>query len=81
MQQGKKNVQVEAKGWGYHDEALDDIETALWYIHLFQSEGGTDFFMIVKARKYLDMAISRYNYGEKLLGNTLEEYIKEEKKT
>ena len=64
-------------GVSYAEEAEYDIGNAVHYLSQYR---GLGIVALVKAARYVKMAISRHNESEKLLGNTLEEYVKEEKK-
>lgn len=81
MSEPSKYDPTETVGKSYAAESKDDVDSALWYLTLFHAKGDQDIFMLIKARKHLDMAISRHNESEKLLGNTLEPYVEEEQKT
>jgi len=62
-------------GNSYRAEAEYDIDNAIHYLSQYKCLG---IVALVNAAKYVKMAISRHNESEKLLGNTLEQYIKDE---
>ena len=67
----------ETLGLSYAKEAEYDIGNAAHYLSQYRVLG---IVALVKAARYVKMAISRHNESEKLLGNTLEEYVKEDEK-
>jgi len=62
------------EGHSYAEEAEYDAGNAIHYLSQYRTLG---IVALVKAARYVKMAISRHNEGEKLLGNTLAEYIEE----
>lgn len=64
-------------GHSYAEEAEYDIGNAIHYLSQYR---GLGIVALMNAARFVKMAISRHNESEKLLGNTLEEYVKEERK-
>lgn len=63
------------------EEGEGDYEEGLAYLKRFQSEHfGRLTLHLEKAAIHFKMAVKRWNYAEHLKGNTLEEYVKEDKK-
>ena len=60
-------------GHSLNEEAEYDIGNAIHYLSQYRCLG---IVALVKAARFVKMAISRHNESEKLLGNTLEEYVK-----
>lgn len=54
----------------YREEAEDDVETAIRFCHFFLRGGnGLD---LEKAKKHIEMAMSRDTHSNELAGGTLE---------
>ena len=66
-------------GHSYKEEADLDLKMGLEALKKYQDSGGLSFHLR-KAGILFKMAADRYDYSDNLLGNTLEEYVKEEKK-
>lgn len=71
----KKHDPTITKGLSISEEAEYDAGNAIHYLSQYRNLGITS---LIKAARFVRMAISRHNESEKLLGNTLEEYIKED---
>lgn len=63
-------------GHSYGEEAEYDVGNVIHYLSLYRELG---IVALQKAAIYLNMAISRHNESERLLGNTLESYLEEDK--
>ena len=66
-------------GVSYKEEADLDLKMGLEALKKYQESGGLSFHLRA-AGTLFKMAADRIDYSEHLLGNTLEEYVKEEKK-
>ena len=65
----------------FEEEGEGDYEEGLAYLARFQSEHfGRLTLHLRKTARFFIMAADRLDYAEHLKGNTLEEYVKEEKK-
>jgi len=73
----KKHDPSQTIGKSYAEEAEYDVGNAIHYLSQYRTFG---IVALAKAARYIRMAISRHNESEKLLGNTLEEYIEEREK-
>ena len=73
----KKHDPTQKVGHSYADEAEYDVGNAIHYLSQYRNLG---IVALVKAARFVRMAISRHNESEKLLGNTLDEYINEAEK-
>ena len=67
----------ETEGKSYSQEAEYDVGNAIHYLSQYR---GLGIVSLIKAARYVRMAISRHNESEKLLGNTLLEFLKEDEK-
>lgn len=68
------------EGHSYKEEADLDYKMGLEAFKKYQESGGLTVHLR-KAGIFFKMAADRYDHAEKLLGNTLEEYVEEVKKT
>lgn len=60
-----------------HENTLYDIENAIWELNQYPRMG---ISALIRAARFVRIAISQHNESEKLFGNTLEKYLEDEKK-